>query len=323
MKVLKWIMLIAAFGIGCASKGVREADINQELRKTNYDIGKEYYSHGEQLENKGEHGKALEVYRKAIKAFQKGITDGDTLEIGPGNETYSIGPAVREGMKESWGKIKYLSNGETFEEYHSKRMEGLYEVLMLQSTGMKGWASDVVIDSDCINPVTFLKKASYEIGKERYEEAIKYCELALKSAEKNKQGWLSRYDYSDQELYGFIYDRFGAAYAKQSELEKTTDFYQKGIEAYLNTGFKFGAADLHFELGGIYKEKTDYAKSIEHFEEAAKLWEEFRRHDLLEETYSSIGMIYEELGDSSKSLDYYFKAIEHGQQIKPHRLEFR
>lgn len=103
------------------------------------------------------------------------------------------------------------------------------------------------------------------------------------------------------------------------DFDKSASYYQRELELYSANypADHFNISICNYNLGGVFYEKLEYQKALDHFLNAHRIWvktykpESHRMRSLNE----AIGDMYWELEDHEKALEYFNYAVPYQQQI--------
>lgn len=76
-----------------------------------------------------------------------------------------------------------------------------------------------------------------------------------------------------------------------------------------NADIKSGLARAYGSIGVVCSEQNNYAKSLEYYFKALKLYQETGQEDIAGIVYNNIGIVYETQKDYTKALEYFKKAL--------------
>lgn len=71
-----------------------------------------------------------------------------------------------------------------------------------------------------------------------------------------------------------------------------------------------GIADTLNTVGNIYIHLGDYAKALDYYQNALKIYEQSTNENGLATSYNNIGLVFFKLGDHKKALDYYERSLK-------------
>ena len=110
-----------------------------------------------------------------------------------------------------------------------------------------------------------------------------------------------------------FYENLGKTAFKRGDIEKAIRMYQKTLEIEVNYGKNANLlASRHNNLGRVFQANAQFKLAIEHFEEAAKLWENegaSEHHVNQSLALKNLGTVYQELGDLKQAQTYLESAI--------------
>lgn len=125
----------------------------------------------------------------------------------------------------------------------------------------------------------------------------------LKKAESltSDKGWLSA-----------TYNLLGRTLYRMGDLDNALYYHNKHLALSRELGEREGEAVALNNIAMIYKDKGDYDKALEYFQQALKLSEDDEQRAT---AYNNIAIIYSDKGDYNKAIEYLQKAIELGERV--------
>lgn len=106
--------------------------------------------------------------------------------------------------------------------------------------------------------------------------------------------------------YGDAFKSFASA---QSIFEQLV---QQGATAEL----KNGLARTYGSIGVVCSEQNNYAKALEYYFKALKIYRETKQDNIVARAYNNIGIVYKALKEYDKALEYFNKALAVQQKVK-------
>lgn len=76
-----------------------------------------------------------------------------------------------------------------------------------------------------------------------------------------------------------------------------------------------GLARTYGSIGVVCSEQTNYAKALEYYFKALKIYKETKQEHIVARAYNNIGIVYKALKDYDKALNYFSKALEIQKKI--------
>lgn len=137
----------------------------------------------------------------------------------------------------------------------------------------------------------FLQQGVVLMQREKYEEAIGFCQKAIEA----------------EPRYADAYSTMSDAYANLGQFEQALEIQKKVILLDPENG------EAYFDLGNLYVLLNDFAKGVENYNKAD---EKGFKNILL---YKNLAQIYREIGETDLALRNYNKAIE----TEPLRADIR
>ncbi len=193
-------------------------------------------------------------------------------------------------------------------------------------------------DSPSVKAFTFERTLQYAKAHEAYQQAVSLnpndidAQLRLGLMEgkmgKNKEALprnlkalaLAQQKYGeDHPTVGTSYNNLGATYDNLGEFDKALDFYQKGLNTWLQV---YGEESLpvatsYNNMGYIYNRLAEHDKALDFYQKALKIKLQVRseNHPEVAISYNNIGSVYCSLGGYDKALDFYKMALKIGLQV--------
>ncbi len=118
-----------------------------------------------------------------------------------------------------------------------------------------------------------------------------------------------------QEVQAAILGNIGNVYLNQGDYAKALDYYFKALKIFEEIGNKNGQAANLGNIGIVYNDQGDYAKALDYYFKALKINEEIGNKNGQAANLGNIGIVYLNQGDYAKALDYYFKALKINEEI--------
>ncbi|GIV29204.1 MAG: hypothetical protein KatS3mg028_0270 [Bacteroidia bacterium] len=107
----------------------------------------------------------------------------------------------------------------------------------------------------------------------------------------------------------------GVVYFEQGNYAKALECYFKALKIYDEIGNKNGQAINLLNIGIIYDNQGDYTKALKYYFKALQIIEEIRDKKSQAINLVSIGVAFKEQGNYNKALEYYFKAKSLNDEI--------
>ncbi|GAB4207492.1 MAG: hypothetical protein Fur0023_18340 [Bacteroidia bacterium] len=150
-----------------------------------------------------------------------------------------------------------------------------------------------------------------------YIHALDLSETAVKIAEKYMNNKeISRIDrLKAKSLWGISVGNIGVVYSEQGNYAKVLEYYFKALKIYEEIDNKQGQAVIFGNIGIVYYEQGNYAKALEYYFKALQISEEIGDKRSHVLNLGNIGIVYDEQGNSIKALEYYFKALKINEEI--------
>jgi tetratricopeptide (TPR) repeat protein len=119
-----------------------------------------------------------------------------------------------------------------------------------------------------------------------------------------------------EELENYVqYFVVGSLFAKISNFNKMTEYFEKSLEMCKKIDDKFGEALCCGGLGIAYHNTGNFTKAIEYNERASVLAKDIGDKEGESRYYTNLGVVYEQLGDFKKAIAYHEKSLEIAKNI--------
>ncbi|MGE5942966.1 MAG: tetratricopeptide repeat protein [Flavobacteriales bacterium] len=152
-----------------------------------------------------------------------------------------------------------------------------------------------------ISLISTLNEISWEFKNVNNDSAFYYARKALKISKKT----------NSKKAIAFSYNSLASCFENIGELDSALVYHQKSLAIKLEIENNEGVADSYNNIGIVYDLKGDYAKSLENYFEALKIYEsEDVPFDKAPMVLSNIGIVYKKQKDYKKALNYYKKALK-------------
>ncbi|MCO6480761.1 MAG: tetratricopeptide repeat protein [Phaeodactylibacter sp.] len=102
----------------------------------------------------------------------------------------------------------------------------------------------------------------------------------------------------------------GINYAVKSDYTKSIAHFQTALAAHEELGNKSNVATTLVNLGNIYLLTSDYPHALEYYLRALKIQEEIGYSKGIALSLSNIGLIYKNQSEYAKALEYFLRALE-------------
>jgi tetratricopeptide (TPR) repeat protein len=147
---------------------------------------------------------------------------------------------------------------------------------------------------------------------------MKYAKLAQDLAQKKRlkkgeaDSWFNMGNgHIMQSNYAESFKSFTNAQSLYEQLLKETE-NNKLLDIQTCLGQTYGS------LGVVFSEQNSYAKSLEYYFKALKLYSQIKQEDIVAVLYNNIGIVYKSQKDYNKALEYYNKALTIQKKLKDH-----
>jgi serine phosphatase RsbU (regulator of sigma subunit) len=107
----------------------------------------------------------------------------------------------------------------------------------------------------------------------------------------------------------------GIYYEEKSDFTKSLEHYQKALQIFTDEGDKTGIANCYNNIGIIHRLMGDSPRSMENFQKALRVYEELGDKTGQANTFNNIGIIFHDQGDLNKALEYYQKSYEIAEEL--------
>jgi tetratricopeptide (TPR) repeat protein len=122
-------------------------------------------------------------------------------------------------------------------------------------------------------------------------------------------------DLRDLDACGEITMNIGGLYDNHSDYAKTLEYYTKALKLWRESGNKGHIAFCLRNTGSVLYFNGQYSLALDYFIEASKLWEETGNKRGISTSHTFIGMVYYSMGLYQKALDHYEIALRVGKEI--------
>lgn len=150
------------------------------------------------------------------------------------------------------------------------------------------------------NKVLLLGKLSEVYSTSQPDTAIKYATEQLVLA--TKLEWIRGIAYANSS--------FGANYYSKNDLLRSTEYYNKAIEIWLQQEDRKMLADNYAKAGDIYFLQGDHPAALDYLLKACNLYEDIGDKVNAAKTTARIGDIYCSQKDGRKAMEYLQKALQ-------------
>jgi len=291
-------------------------------------------------------------YQKALNYYQESWPEGEARTLGPAGITYlQLGDlqkafqfsqealALKRSAGDRYGEASYLNNvgiiylriGE-YDEAFNYFQEALLICQEINESALKATILNSIGDtyaqqSDYQKALEYLFQAliiRQELGDPirivntlnaigtvyeslgDYEQAIDYFMQAISESQK------IAYRLGEAQAFNGI----GIIFGRLGKPHEALEFFQRNLAAIRELGGNSeGEAALLTNIGFIYYELGDYAKSLENYQNALSIYRA-TGHRLGEiKILTNIGGIYNDLGNSQKAIAYHQQALINSRKI--------
>ena len=115
---------------------------------------------------------------------------------------------------------------------------------------------------------------------------------------------------------GNLYFSIGVIEQKQGDLEKSLEFYNKGLKINEKIINKSDISKFYNQIGMICNDKGEYNKALDYHNQSLKIAEEFGNKIEIASSYHNIGIIYQNKGEYNQSIEFYNKSLEIFEELK-------
>ncbi|GAB4244966.1 MAG: hypothetical protein Tsb0034_23370 [Ekhidna sp.] len=148
--------------------------------------------------------------------------------------------------------------------------------------------------------------ATFAIGQDSYEELIKQAELHETRNPDSVLFYALKANELDEDRIEASY-WLGVGYRLKNKYDSSQIWYTKYLSE-AKTELQIGNAQMG--MGGIYYVQGEYLSALEHFKEAAEVFERMGNKSRLAASYTNIGIVMGLIRDVVKSKAYYRQSIE-------------
>lgn len=106
--------------------------------------------------------------------------------------------------------------------------------------------------------------------------------------------------------YGDAFKSFASAQA----------IFEQLVQTNATPELKNGLARTYGSIGVVCSEQNNYAKALEYYFKALKIYRETKQESIVARAYNNIGIVYKALKEYDKALEYFNKALVVQQKIK-------
>ena len=106
--------------------------------------------------------------------------------------------------------------------------------------------------------------------------------------------------------YGDAFKSFASAQA----------IFEQLVQKDATPELKNGLARTYGSIGVVCSEQNNYAKALEYYFKALKIYRETKQESIVARAYNNIGIVYKALKEYDKALEYFNKALAVQQKIK-------
>lgn len=202
-------------------------------------------------------------------------------------------------------------------------MRVLIIVVILFLSVTKLLAQDKIIDS-LQNKLTttennFEKAKLYNAISEQYKysdpnKMLQFADKALKLSEKEQL----------KIEIGNAYLNIGTAHIIMGDYQKAMDHFAWGKSIFEelpktpqnSVEVAKGIARTYGSMGIVFSEQSNYAKALQYYLEAAKVYEKLDDKGQAAKIYNNIGVVYKSQSQNQRALQYFLKALQIQQELK-------
>lgn len=117
-----------------------------------------------------------------------------------------------------------------------------------------------------------------------------------------------------------IYGNMGSVYYSRSSYAKALEYYFKALKMYQELSDEKGQAFIYGNIGLVYKEQLAYDKALLYFTKALNMDKANNNNSGVARHLSNIGAVFSEQLSFDKSLHYYFEALRIIEETRDRRL---
>jgi signal transduction histidine kinase/tetratricopeptide (TPR) repeat protein len=153
-------------------------------------------------------------------------------------------------------------------------------------------------------PYNFNEIGDLYLHKGQYDSALAALTLSLKLTRQRR--------LKINDLEPSILTNIAKTYLHQNDPATAMSYYDSAYSIYLNTGNKFGLADVGLGRGLVYMKERKYEAAQKLIEQSATVAHQLKAWKLEIQCYENLSVLYEHKGDYQKSLAYF----KQHQQLK-------
>jgi signal transduction histidine kinase len=115
----------------------------------------------------------------------------------------------------------------------------------------------------------------------------------------------------DKKAIASAYNSIASSYEALSKLDSSLFYHKLSLDIKTEINDTLGTADSFNNLGIIYDTKGNYAKAIESYFDALRIYEKYAKDfDKVPMVYVNLGIVYKKQKEYQKVVDYYKKALK-------------
>ncbi len=308
--ILAMAAFALSFGIACAQNGVAASSNTQDLK-----LATDTFNSGAEALTLGNKTEALEYFQKALSIAESlGVEGADVAEncknaipstiLSIGKELYNNKKfdEAEAKMKEAAEAATKYGNTEVLDEVNellpqvaqTKLMEKANAAFKAKNVPAAIAGYQEVMAADTANGVAALRLGQLLSGTGKFDEAVKYLEVASRNGQESNATSLLSTTY----LKNASSKLKTAKYAEAVELAEKANSYKENVQAYL-------------VAGQASQKSGKNSAAIEYFEKYLEGAPTAKNANAIAFT---VGALYQQAGNKSKAVEFY-KKVENDPQF--------
>lgn len=178
--------------------------------------------------------------------------------------------------------------------------------------------SHLIVDRDTVKRDLFIREGLKVAEQKGFEE--QFLEQVALAYEKSGEYFLAveyfqkeleaAIDSKNQQLISYVYKQLGNQYYNMGDFAKSLDNFFKSLRIREEIHDSAGASQVYLNIGNIYFKQDDYGKASQYYQKSQEIEESKNNQNGMASCYLNIGQCYEKRQAYDTALNYYQRGLD-------------